>query len=126
MLMDGRLVALPEEERRLMRAAAAAAKSAERDLQLDAQRGSAGTARARRMHRATIDSQTPSPTRGAPRVSAWPRPRKANSLDLPARDRMLIQQSESRCTAVMSACHLKHSRVDIQQPHRSQSLFRSS
>ena len=115
MLMDGRLVALPEEERRLMRAAAAAAKSAEPGPQLDAQRGSAGTPRAMRMPRATTDSQPPSPARGAPQFFAWPDPRKAASLDLPAGERPLIQHKQSRCAEVepetrssAPVCQIKH------------------
>ncbi len=115
MLMDGRLVALPEEERRLMRAAAAAAKSAEPGPQLDAQRGGAGTTRARRMPRATTDSQPPSPARGAPQVFAWPGPRKAASLDLPAGERPPIQQKQSRCAEAepetrgnVPVCQIKH------------------
>ncbi len=57
MLMDGRVVALPDEDRRLMRAAATA-KRAQQDAVLDAQRISQGTPRARRLHRAIADAQT--------------------------------------------------------------------
>ena len=41
MLMDGRVVALPEQERRAMRAAAAA-KSAQQEAALEAQRATQG------------------------------------------------------------------------------------
>ena len=116
MLMDGRLVALPEEERRRMRAAAAAAKSAEPDLHLQALHSGAGTSRASLSQRATTDSQPPSPRRSTAQVFAWPGPRKANSLDLPARDRPLNLQLQSRCAAVVPetrgkvpVCHLKPS-----------------
>ena len=56
MLMDGRLVALPEEERRLMRTAAA--MRMERDPSLAALHASEGKPRAGCSYRTTTDSET--------------------------------------------------------------------
>lgn len=72
MLMDGRLVAMPEEERRLMRtAAAAAAACTEQNPPLAALHGTEGKPRAGRSHRATSDSETHG--RGTPDAApVWP------------------------------------------------------
>lgn len=53
MLMDGRVVALPEQERRAMRAAAAA-KRAQQEAALEAQRATQGALRARRFLQVVI------------------------------------------------------------------------
>jgi len=85
MLMDGRVVALPDEDRRLMRAAATA-KRAQQDAMFDAQRISQERPQARRLHRATADAQTCALTRGFASTTAL------SDMDQPASPGSLNQR----------------------------------
>ena len=92
MLMDGRLVALSEEERRLMRASATASKRNSEELP----RSSLGWG--------ASDSQPGTPVRAFPSVSAWSGSEKGASLGSPAHDDPPTQRSRSRCGSVVQAC----------------------
>lgn len=100
MLMDGQLVALPEEDRRAMRAAADAAKRTEHETALTAWHSSEAVTRATRSHRATTDLQPSSCARGS-----LSEERRAISLDVPrpAQYDLPAQRPQCRCALAVRA-----------------------